>query len=187
MLAALFPCDRNLPSRLIATLGEERALRIACTLSAMAELAHRKKYALNAIRNQEEIDQHEDWLEKNPPYEDFVDEDELREMSADIRARHREIRWREEKNAILKGEMSAFDVLVDAKGRNRAIVLYQKITNALILISPPTRIRAILKGASTARYPDAYVATAIENERARVAKQKKASRSHPRGRGGDRS
>jgi hypothetical protein len=76
----------------------------------------------------------------------------------------------------LTGETPGFDVLVDARGRDRAIALYQKVMNALVLISPVTGMGAILKGASAARYPEAYVATAIRKERARLAEQESASR-----------
>jgi hypothetical protein len=180
MLTSLLPPGGSLPSRLIATLGEHRALRVARALSAMAIPAHRKAYAPACIRRQEQIDTAEDWLAKHPPYEDIVDEGELREMSADICARHREIRERKERIAVLRGEISGFELLVDAKGHDKAAAMFNKIAKALsgghMSSGWPARISTILRKVSTVRHPEAYIAACIKNERARLAKQKNVGR-----------
>jgi len=80
------------------------------------------------------------------------------------------------KDRRAKGEVAGFDMLENAKGKIRAVAAFDRVAKALagdrMTSAIAKRINTILRGASGAQHPEAYIAACIKSERVRLAKQK---------------
>ena len=193
VLEGILGGDKELAADLIRAFGEADALHIGrCAARTTTNLVHRKKYVMACILNQKRIAELEAWLDRNPPPEEIMDDDDIRATPRrEILERYRERRKWEEEIATLRGEVSGYDKLVALVGLTSAAEMYKLLAKCFLPPGgpyAPRRVRTILLKASQARNPRRYVMACIKLEHeARLAKRKrrrrKPAKPKPRGKG----